>query len=158
MAQEWSDSIATREVIEHRASFWTDARALSPDNGAGEVIAVRWDRDAAQLVEWWKDSPAHNAMLTDPRFNVMGIGITYTDGNWQTTPSRYTMWGVVNFFGYTALPSGTTTTPGGSPARPGPASRCVRTAGQAHAADPGSGHGGHQQRRPTCCPWTRPAN
>ena len=51
MAQEWSDSIASREVIEHRANFWTDARALSPNNGAGEVIAVRWDRDAGQLVE-----------------------------------------------------------------------------------------------------------
>ncbi|MFN3922321.1 MAG: CAP domain-containing protein, partial [Pseudarthrobacter sp.] len=32
LAQEWSDSIATREVIEHRASFWTDQRALSPNN------------------------------------------------------------------------------------------------------------------------------
>ncbi|MFE4836519.1 CAP domain-containing protein [Arthrobacter sp. NPDC056691] len=114
MAQEWSDSIAAREVIEHRANFWTDARALSPTNGAGEVIAVRWDRDAAQLVEWWKNSPAHNAILADPRFNVVGIGITFTDGNWQTTPSRYTMWGVVNFFGYSALPAGTTAAPGGS--------------------------------------------
>lgn len=114
MAQEWSDSIASREVIEHRANFWTDARAMSPNNGAGEVIAVRWDRDAAQLVEWWKNSPAHNAILTDPRFNVVGIGITFTDGNWQTTPSRYTMWGVVNFFGYSALPAGTTAAPGGS--------------------------------------------
>lgn len=113
MAQEWSDNIATREVIEHRASFWTDPRALSPNNGAGEVIAVRWDRDAAQLVEWWKSSPGHNAMLLDPRFNVMGAGITYTDGNWQTTPNRYTLWGVVNFFGYTTLPAGTVTSPGG---------------------------------------------
>jgi uncharacterized protein YkwD len=125
MAQEWSDSIASREVVEHRANFWTDARALSPNNGAGEVIAVRWDRDAAQLVEWWKGSPAHNAILTDPRFNVVGIGITFTDGNWQTTPSRYTMWGVVDFFGYTGLPVGTTTSPGGTTGLPvEPASVC----------------------------------
>ncbi len=115
MAQEWSNNIATREVIEHRANFWTDPRALNPTNGAGEVIAVRWDRDAALLVEWWKTSPGHNAMLLDPRFNVMGAGITYTDGNWQTTPNRYTLWGVVNFFGYSTLPAGTTTSPGGSP-------------------------------------------
>ncbi|MFF1384364.1 CAP domain-containing protein [Arthrobacter sp. NPDC058288] len=125
MAQEWSDSIASREVIEHRSSFWTDSRALSPTNGAGEVIAVRWDRDAAQLVEWWKGSPAHNAILKDPRFNVMGIGITFTDGNWQTTPNRYTMWGVVDFFGYGTLPAGTTSSPGGSTAMPvPPASVC----------------------------------
>lgn len=125
MAQEWSDSIAAREVIEHRSSFWTDSRALSPTNGAGEVIAVRWDRDAAQLVEWWKGSPAHNAILKDPRFNVMGIGITFTDGNWQTTPNRYTMWGVVDFFGYGTLPAGTTSSPGGSTEMPvQPASVC----------------------------------
>ena len=118
MAQEWSDSIASREVIEHRSSFWTDSRALSPTNGAGEVIAVRWDRDAAQLVEWWKGSPAHNAILKDPRFNVVGVGITFTDGNWQTTPNRYTMWGVVNFFGYGTLPAGTTSSPGGGTTAP----------------------------------------
>lgn len=125
MAQEWSNSIASREVIQHRADFWTDPRALSPDNGAGEVIAVRWDRDAAQLVEWWKGSPAHNAILKDPRLNVIGIGITFTDGNWQTTPGRYTMWGVVNFFGYTTLPAGTTNAPGGSTGLPAqPATVC----------------------------------
>ncbi|MCP9000603.1 CAP domain-containing protein [Pseudarthrobacter sp. RMG13] len=108
MAQEWSDSIASRDVIEHRASFWTDPRALNPNSG-GEVIAIRTDRDAAKLVEWWKGSPGHNAMLLDPRFNVMGAGISYTN-------SLYTIWGVVNFFGYTTLPAGTVTSPGGSSA------------------------------------------
>lgn len=109
MAQDWSNSIASREVIEHRASFWTDPRALNPTNGAGEVIAIRTDRNAAALVEWWKGSPGHNAMLLDPRFNVMGAGISYTN-------STYTIWGVVNFFGYTTLPAGTVTSPGGSSA------------------------------------------
>lgn len=109
LAQEWSNSIASRDVIEHRASFWTDPRALSPNNGAGEVIAIRTDRNAAMLVEWWKSSPGHNAMLLDPRFNVMGAGISYTD-------NLYSIWGVVNFFGYTTLPAGTVTSPGGSSA------------------------------------------
>jgi uncharacterized protein YkwD len=107
LAQEWSDSIASRDVIEHRASFWTDPRAMNPNNGAGEVIAIRTDRDAAQLVEWWKGSPGHNAMLLDPRFNVMGAGISYTN-------STYQIWGVVNFFGYTSLPAGTVNSPGGA--------------------------------------------
>jgi Cysteine-rich secretory protein family len=120
LAQDWSNNIATREVIEHRANFWTDPRALNPDRGAGEVIAVRWDRDAAKLVDWWKGSPAHDAMLRDPRFNVIGVGITFTDGNWQTTPNRYTMWGVVNLFGYSTLPSGTVSSPGGTTTPPKP--------------------------------------
>lgn len=120
LAQDWSNNIASREVIQHRPNFWTDPRALNPNNGAGEVIAVRWDRDAAQLVEWWKQSPGHDALLRDPRFNVMGIGITYTDGNWQTTPNRFTIWGVVNFFGYTTLPAGTTNSPGGGTVTPTP--------------------------------------
>ena len=122
MAQEWSDYIASREVIEHRPSFWTDPRALSPDRGAGEVIAVRWDRNAAEMVSWWKTSPPHNAILTDPRLNVMGIGITFTDGTWQTTPTRYATWGVVNLFGYSRLPAGTTSAPGStSTPKPPPA-------------------------------------
>ncbi|MHA7290478.1 CAP domain-containing protein [Arthrobacter sp. MDT3-24] len=108
MAQEWSNSIASRDVIEHRASFWTDPRALNPSSG-GEVIAIRTDRNAAQLVEWWKNSEGHNAMLLDPRFNVMGAGISYTN-------NLFTIWGVVNFFGYTTLPAGTITSPGGSSA------------------------------------------
>jgi uncharacterized protein YkwD len=107
LAQDWSDNIASREVIEHRANFWTDPRAMNPNNGAGEVIAIRTDRDAAQLVEWWKGSPGHNAMLIDPRFNVMGAGISYTDRTYQ-------IWGVVNFFGYTTLPAGTVNSPGGA--------------------------------------------
>lgn len=120
LSQDWSDNIATREVIEHRANFWLDPRALNPDRGAGEVIAVRWDRDAAKLVDWWKSSPAHDAMLRDPRFNVIGVGITFTDGNWQTTPNRYTMWGVVNLFGYSTLPAGTVNSPGAGMTPPTP--------------------------------------
>ncbi|MFH5878944.1 CAP domain-containing protein [Arthrobacter sp. NA-172] len=125
LSQDWSNNIASREVIEHRSSFWTDPRALNPNNGAGEVIAVRWDRDAAQLVEWWKGSPAHDALLRDPRFNVIGVGITFTDGNWQTTPNRYTMWGVVNLFGYTTLPAGTVNSPGAGTTLPQPSAPSV---------------------------------
>lgn len=127
LSQDWSDNIATREVIEHRANFWLDPRALNPDRGAGEVIAVRWDRDAAKLVDWWKSSPAHDAMLRDPRFNVIGVGVTFTDGNWQTTPNRYTMWGVVNLFGYSTLPAGTVNRPGGpvTPPTPPAADACT---------------------------------
>ncbi|MGO4473042.1 CAP domain-containing protein [Arthrobacter sp. M-10] len=118
LSQDWSNNIASRQVIEHRPNFWTDPRALNPNNGAGEVIAVRWDRDAAQLVEWWKSSPAHDALLRDPRFNVIGVGITFTDGNYQTTPNSFTMWGVVNLFGYTTLPAGTVNSPGAGTAPP----------------------------------------
>lgn len=120
LSQDWSNNIASRQVIEHRSNFWTDPRALNPNNGAGEVIAVRWDRNAAQLVEWWKSSPAHDALLRDPRFNVIGVGITFTDGNYQTTPNSYTMWGVVNLFGYTTLPAGTVNSPGAGTAPPQP--------------------------------------
>lgn len=119
LAQDWSDNIASREVIEHRESFWTDSRAMSPSS-AGEVIAIRTDRDAALLVEWWKGSPGHNAMLLDPRFNVMGAGISYTD-------STYRIWGVVNFFGYATLPAGTVSSPGatdGNAFPPAPPSVC----------------------------------
>ena len=54
MAQEWSRQHRLPRGHRTPRQLLDDARALSPNNGAGEVIAVRWDRDAAQLVEWWK--------------------------------------------------------------------------------------------------------
>ncbi len=36
LAQDWSNNIATREVIQHRANFWTDPpRALNPQQRGG---------------------------------------------------------------------------------------------------------------------------
>lgn len=110
MTQQWSDTIAAQETFNHNPNFLTDSRAAGW-NAAGEVIAVRWDRNAAGLVDWWKNSPAHNAILTNPKMNVVGIGITFTDGNPSTTPNRYAMYGVVNFYGYSSLPATTFATP-----------------------------------------------
>ncbi|OMH34559.1 hypothetical protein BGP79_04405 [Tersicoccus sp. Bi-70] len=122
MSQEWSDSIAAREVIEHRASFWTDPRVGGPflTDAMREVIAVDWSRNAANLIAWWKTSPAHNAALLKPDVNVIGIGVTFTNGNWQTTPRRYTMWGVVNLFGYRTVPANATRTVVSTPSGPAP--------------------------------------
>ncbi|MCU1517084.1 MAG: SCP-like extracellular [Pseudarthrobacter sp.] len=105
MSQEWSAAMSARQVIEHNPDFLTDSRATGW-NAAGEVIAVRWDRKAEELVNWWKSSPGHNAVLLDKRMTVVGIGISFTN-----SVSSYSLAGVANFFGYATQPKGTYASP-----------------------------------------------
>lgn len=105
MSQEWVDGMAARQAIEHSPTFLSDPR-VKGWNAAGEVIAVRWDRKAAELVTWWKSSPGHNAVLLDPRMTVVGIGVSFTDST-----NNYQMAGLANFFGYAKEPSATYSSP-----------------------------------------------
>ncbi|MEH0108638.1 CAP domain-containing protein [Tersicoccus sp. MR15.9] len=121
MSQEWSNRIAANETpYTHRPNFWTDPRVGGPVTNVHEIIAVAWSRNASALIAWWKTSPAHNAALIDPNVNVIGVGVTFTNGNYVTTPTRYTMWGVVNLFHYNPVPSNATSTVTSTPSS-GPA-------------------------------------
>ncbi|MCC9206260.1 CAP domain-containing protein [Arthrobacter sp. zg-Y769] len=71
---------------------------------AGEVIASRYDRSGAAMVQQWINSPGHNAILSDPRLNTIGIGITYTNGS-------QAMYDVVNFFRYSPDHAATVASP-----------------------------------------------
>ncbi|OMH27620.1 hypothetical protein BKD30_02925 [Tersicoccus phoenicis] len=142
MSQEWSDRIAANETpFNHRPNFWLDPRVGSPQ-AANEIIAVDWSRNVANLIAWWKTSPAHNAALLRPEFNVIGVGVTFTDGNWQTTPNRFSMFGVVNLFKYDPVPANATSTvistPSSRPApTPAPAGICpAGVAGRATTTPP----------------------
>ena len=92
VAQGWSDQLASTGAFRHNPEY-----AASPDlagwTRAGEVIASRYDRDASAMMQQWINSPGHNAILSDPNLNTIGIGITYSSGG-------QAMYGVVNFFQY----------------------------------------------------------
>ena len=105
MSQEWVAAMASRQAIEHNPGFLNDSRAVGW-NAAGEVIAVRWDRKAAALVDWWKSSPSHKAVLLDKRMTVVGLGISFTNAT-----NNYSMAGLANFFGFTKAPAETYATP-----------------------------------------------
>ncbi|MFZ3454738.1 CAP domain-containing protein [Arthrobacter sp. 7Tela_A1] len=112
VAQGWSDQLATSGAFEHNPDY-----AGSPDlagwTKAGEVIASSPERSAKAMVQQWIDSPGHNAILSDPALNTIGIGVTFSDGD-------QAMYGVVNFFQYSPDHAATVEAPGAD-AQPAPA-------------------------------------
>ncbi|MBG6217957.1 uncharacterized protein YkwD [Arthrobacter sp. CAN_A6] len=110
VAQGWADHLAATDTFYHNPGYSRDAR-LTGWNKAGEIIAARWDRSATGIVQQWINSPGHNAIMSDPRMNTIGIGISFTDGVPSVNRDRYAMYGVVNFFRYETPLAGTSTNP-----------------------------------------------
>ncbi|MFW6186474.1 MAG: CAP domain-containing protein, partial [Actinomycetota bacterium] len=101
IAQGQSDRLARQEVINHTDTFLEDSRAGSWD-AAGEIHAVSWQRSVTELMNWWKSSTAHNKVLTDPRMEVVGIGLTYVDGALTGNKQGWQLVGTVTSYGYPA--------------------------------------------------------
>ena len=103
-AQGWSDQMASTGAFEHNPDY-----AASPDlagwSKAGEVIASRSDHSAQGIVQQWINSPGHNAILSDPDLNTLGIGVTFADGD-------QTLYAVANFFQYSPDHPATVPAPG----------------------------------------------
>lgn len=103
VAQGWSAQLARTGVFQHNPNY-AASPTLAGWTRAGEVIASRYDRSGAAMVQQWINSPGHNAILSDPRLNTIGIGITYTNGS-------QAMYGVVNFFQYSPDHAATVASP-----------------------------------------------
>ncbi|MFI7579575.1 CAP and S-layer homology domain-containing protein [Kocuria kalidii] len=117
VAQGESDRLVRQEVINHTNNFLNDKRAGSWD-AAGEIHAISWRHSVNDLVDWWKGSSAHNKVLTDPRMEVIGIGLTYVDGSLAGNKQGWRLVGTVTSYGYPdgRAPSDTrTTVPLGAP-------------------------------------------
>ncbi|ALU39594.1 hypothetical protein AS188_07345 [Kocuria flava] len=125
IAQSQSDRLTRDEVIDHTDTFLKDPRAGSW-NAAGEIHSVSWRGTVDELMSWWKGSTAHNKVLTDPRMEVIGIGLTYVDGQLSGNKQGWKLVGTVTSYGYAAgqAPADTRTTvsnPPGSTLSPSPA-------------------------------------
>lgn len=101
IAQSQSDRLVKEEVIDHSNLFLTDRRAAGY-NAAGEIHALSWQNSVPDLMNWWKGSHAHNKVLTDPRMQVVGIGLTYVDGRLSGTGEGWRLVGTVDSYGYPA--------------------------------------------------------
>ena len=110
IAQGWSDHLGATDTFYHNPNYTRDPR-VSGWLKAGEIIAARWDRSAADLVQQWIKSPVHNAIMSDPAMNTIGIGVTFTDGIAAVNPDRYAMYGVVDFFKFDPPLAGTSNNP-----------------------------------------------
>jgi hypothetical protein len=111
ISQRWSDRMAATDTFYHNPDYVTG----SPNGwtGASEIIAARWDRSGQGLVNQWIASPGHNAIMSDPQYNTMGIGVAFTDLSTPEDPSatRYGTYGTANLFRYDRIPAGTYNSP-----------------------------------------------
>lgn len=110
ISQRWSDTMAASDTFYHNPGYTNGA----PPNwsAASEIIAARWDRSGQGLVDQWINSPGHNAIMSDPKYNIMGIGVTFTDMSpTGTTKTRYGMYGTANLFRYAQNPVETYASP-----------------------------------------------
>jgi uncharacterized protein YkwD len=103
MAEDWSDHMASSGTFEHNPGFHTDPRVADRWTYAAEIIAGRSGSSASGLVDQWIASPGHNAIMSDPRYTSIGIGIA------RITDPEYIL-GTVNFFNFAMPPAGNYTT------------------------------------------------
>jgi hypothetical protein len=110
VSQGWSDTMAVTDTFRHNPAY---TAGVPEDWSAGsEIIAARGDRIGQGLVDQWVNSPGHNAIMSDPGYNTMGIGITFTDkSDTGTSAVRYGMYGTANLFRYSRTPEGTYASP-----------------------------------------------
>lgn len=122
IAQSQSDRLVVDEVIDHTTDFMTDPRAAGW-SAVGEIHAISWRVSVVDLVNWWKSSPAHNKVMTDPKMQVIGIGLTYVDGSLTGDGSGWRLVGTVNSYGYPEGkgPTDVSNTVSGTTAAPAPA-------------------------------------
>ncbi len=106
VSQGWSTTMANTGVFKHNPGYTKDPR-ITGWNGAGEIIAARSDRNGQGLVDQWIKSPGHNAIMSDPNYTVIGVGIAFSDER----GGRYEMYGTANFFRYSSEPAGTYSSP-----------------------------------------------
>lgn len=105
MAEDWSDHMAAVSIFQHNPGYYQDPRVVGRWTSAGEIIAARGDTRAQGLVDQWINSPGHEAIMRNPKFNTIGVGVSISPD------SQYRMYGTVNFFAFTDAnaPSGTYT-------------------------------------------------
>lgn len=99
VVQKESDRQVAEERFSHSESFLTDPR-VGRYTSANEVIALEYHRDVRALVKWWIGSPAHEAAISNPNHSVIGVGLSYADGNLTYTGQAWQILSTVNLYGY----------------------------------------------------------
>ncbi|MDN3483561.1 S-layer homology domain-containing protein [Arthrobacter sp. APC 3897] len=100
VAQEWSNRMAATTTLEHSSGYATDKRLDPGFVAAAENVAYNSYGTGRSMVDQWINSPGHNANMSRPADNVMGVGIAFDkqDGF---------MWGTTTYYQYGRVPSKT---------------------------------------------------
>lgn len=96
VAEDWADVTLRNGNSAHGGTSKTDPRVVgrairTGENVAGEIIG---NLSARTILQGWINSPAHNAALLYPDFEVMGLGFNHTETG--------TMYAVAQFYQFKA--------------------------------------------------------
>lgn len=105
VARSWSVKMADSGNFVHNPSYARDSRIPNGWRQAGEIIAYNWDSSVPKMMDQWKNSPGHNAIMSGSGYTHVGIGLA------ESSDGRF--YGTINFFRYENDPAGTKTNPGG---------------------------------------------
>lgn len=119
ISQDESNRVVRDENYNHSMNFLTDSR-FGRATHKREITALEYSVNPVALVNWWKGSPSHNAVLLDRNVTVIGIGVTLVDGRLTRTGQPWRIVSTVNGAGYanggqpadtrSSVTGGTTTT------------------------------------------------
>lgn len=95
IAQKEATRAATSGDLSHSLDFLTNP-AAGQWKSAGEITALSGKTDAHRFLKWWKNSSAHNDIMTRNDIDVMGIGLhAVTDSK-----GYFKYVATVDFYGY----------------------------------------------------------
>ena len=106
IAQTWAEKLANENFFEHNGNLST--QLPGGWSAFGENIAMGTNVSPEKFHDMWVNSPGHYKNLTNPAFNVMGVG--------YTTAANGTVYGVEVFGRYDDIASVTTPAPAPAPA------------------------------------------
>lgn len=99
VSQEWSKHMADQDLLVHSSTYYADPRIESDWVEAAENIAMASSGGGAKLVDGWIKSPGHNANMSNPGHNVLGVGVSFD--------RQGRIWGSTSFYNYPTLPART---------------------------------------------------
>ena len=100
VAQDWSTHMADTTHMSHSSNYATDSRLERGFVSASENVAYNSYGTGQSMVDQWINSPGHNANMSRPADNVMGVGIAFD------TEDGF-MWGTTTFYQYGQVPQKT---------------------------------------------------
>ena len=100
VAQEWSTRMADTAKLEHSSGYAKDKRIEPGFVSAAENVAYNSYGTGQSMVDQWINSPGHNANMSRPADNVMGVGIAFDR-------QGVFMWGTTTYYQYGQVPQKT---------------------------------------------------
>ncbi|MET4135554.1 CAP domain-containing protein [Pseudarthrobacter sp. PvP090] len=88
ISQKWSNRMAASREFTHNSDYVSGAPA-GWDAASENIAWYTWAPSGQRFVDMWIDSPAHNAQMSRPGDDYMGIGISSRNGATYATANHF---------------------------------------------------------------------